>query len=177
MIIVNQNITLRSTCKALKKVSLVRRHDGTAGLVLSFMPAIHPDGIRIVDHHLDGGGAVSGRNILRLGEGHVDHRIVIVGHADVEDRHHRIGADGAGPITVSGPSGEIMVRLSPSATPCFHAMRQPMAMPPDLSKPSSVPRSLALLTDGKVLRSASRMPRTSAPVAWRCDDTITCPST
>ena len=98
MIIVStRNITLRSTASALKKVGL------RSFQVVTAMPCarrVH-DGqehvlhlVGVLDHHLDLVHALLGDEIiLRLGERHVDDVLVVVRHADLEDRHDRIVAD------------------------------------------------------------------------------------
>ena len=50
---------------------------------------------------------------------------------------------GALPITVSGPSGEMMVMREPNPSWWRHAIRSPMATPPEASKPLKEPFSLA----------------------------------
>jgi len=96
---------------------------------------------------------------------------------------------GAVPITVSGPSGEMIVSMLPSLSWCRHASRSPTAMPSDLSNPAKegvrsgtpgsaieVCRSLLLMLESFSI-SASAMPRTRTPVLLLREEAIACPST
>ena len=178
-----RNMTLRSTCSALKNVALRWRQSimkiGRRGRVGDEL-AVAIDPVGIVDIDLDRGNVAGAVEIgLRLGHRHEHERGVVFRHADLEHggdlvgldarrrphRRHRAARRHQREI-VAGAQRELIGE--PAAD--HHALAP-------RSKPSSVPCLMLVAIERSLPISAARMPRTSTPEALKGDDASAWPST